>query len=136
MARLSILLVVLGALAFAPNALAVGKLTERQALKKTAEIARAAAVAEEENGAVSYYAFGCTRSSKLSGVCIGAVAYADGTGCAQEVKVSKSRSGKIRGRRQGRILCGPIPDDDGDGKAGSGSEEGTAVCAIRQSVCI
>lgn len=124
-------------LALPASALGAGKLTERQALKKTAQIARDAAESEAANGAVSYVAFGCRRSSQRSGVCWGGVIYGDNSACAQQVKVKKSRRGRISGRRYGRIVCGDLPaDSDGDGKVGSGSGEGTAICAIRQSVCI
>jgi hypothetical protein len=104
------------------------------ALQKTASIARAKGL---QAGASNYYAFGCQRRTAQIVDCIGVIAFADGSGCGQVVRVSYAKSKAAAGRLIGQPLCGstgdgsvPAPSDS----SGSGGE--TAICAIHQSVCI
>ena len=108
------------------------KLSKRAALKKTAKVARNVAKKQAGQGAVAYFAFGCKRKSRTVVNCIGGVAYSDNSACIQRVRNKRTSRRTIKATRFGRILCGDIP---GEAQGGSGEEQ-TAICAIRQSVCI
>ena len=110
------------------TAAGASKLSKKAALKKTAKLARTVA---RKQGAPYYFAFGCTRKSRTVVNCVGGIAWADNSGCIQRVR-NKRKGGKIVARRVGRSLCGSVPQQAG----GGGGGESTAICAIRQSVCI
>jgi hypothetical protein len=107
------------------------KLSKKAALKKTAKVARKAARKQRNQGAVAYFAFGCKRKSRTVVNCIGGVGYSDNSACIQRVR-NRRRGGRVVARRFGRILCGDLPQE----AQGGGGGESTAICAIRQSVCI
>ena len=70
--------------------------------------------------------------------CIGAIVFADGTGCAQVVRASYATATKktVSGKLSGQPLYGPTDDPEYPAPSGSGSGGGeTAICAIRSSVC-
>jgi hypothetical protein len=113
-------------------ATAAPKLSKKAALRKTAKVARSVAKKQQNQGAVGFFAFGCKRKSRSVVTCVGGVTYADNSGCIQRVR-NRRRGGGIKARRVGRILCGSIPSEAG---GGGGGGESTAICAIRQSVCI
>lgn len=117
--------------ATAAPAAAAPKLSKKAALNKTAKLARAVALKQRNQGAVGYFAFGCKRKSRTVVNCIGGVSYADNSACIQRVR-NKRRGGAIKARRFGRVHCGSIPSE----ARGGGGGEQTAICAIRQSVCI
>ena len=104
------------------------KLSKKAALKKTAKLARKVA---RQQGAPYYFAFGCKRKSRTVVNCVGGIAWADNSGCIQRVR-NKRKRGKVVARRVGKSLCGSVPQEAG----GGGGGESTAICAIRQSVCI
>ncbi len=108
-------------------------LSTRAALKKTAQVARTVGL---QTGATEYYAFGCTRRTAHVVDCIGAVVYQDGEACGQIVRVSyKSHAAKtVAAARRGQAICGYPDEEEYPEPSGSGGE--TAICAIRQSVCI
>lgn len=113
-------------------------LPPQAALTKAGQIARARGLA---TGANQYYAFGCQRRSAHVVDCIGAIAFADGTGCAQVVRASytTATTKSVSGKLIGQPLCGSTDDPEYPAPSGSGSGSGggeTAICAIRSSVCI
>lgn len=108
------------------------KLSKRAALKKTAKVARKVAMKQQNQGAVAYFAFGCKRKSRTVVNCIGGVGYSDNSACIQRVRNKRTSRKTIVAKRFGRILCGDLPEE---AQGGSGGEQ-TAICAIRQSVCI
>jgi len=123
------------------------KLSLGKALSRTGQLARSTAIKHQDQGVDSYFAFGCERRSAHLVYCIAGIASSQANeGCIQVAKVAfaSSRSKTIRTRLVGDPLCGSLEydgdDDDGDGQAegssGGSSGEGTAICAIRQSVCI
>ena len=107
------------------------KLSKKAALKKTAKVARSVARKQASQGAVTYFAFGCKRKARSVVNCIGGVGYSDNSACIQRVRNTR-KGRKIVAKRFGRILCGDLPSEAG----GGGGGESTAICAIRQSVCI
>lgn len=108
------------------------KLSKKAALKKTAKVARKVAMKQANQGAVTYFAFGCKRKSRRVVNCIGGVGYSDNSACIQRVRNTRKSARKIKAKRFGRIHCGDLPQE----AQGGGGGEQTAICAIRQSVCI
>jgi hypothetical protein len=124
--------VVVTSLAVVETAMGGAKLSKRTALRKTVKLARKVARKQRNQGAVAYFAFGCTRKSRRVVNCVGGVGYSDNSACVQRVRNTR-KGRRVVSKRFGRIGCGSVPQDAG---GGGGGDDGTAICAIRQSVCI
>lgn len=121
-----------GSFATVETAAAGAKLSKKTALKKTAKLARKIAKKQRNQGARAYFAFGCKRKSRSVVNCIGGIGYSDNSACIQRVR-NRRKGGRVVTRRFGRVACGDLPRE---ASGGGGGGESTAICAIRQSVCI